>query len=352
MAIVDSDRILLNYLSTVTVGVLSSTALVASGKIGFVFQAPKTGTIDRILWQSGTAAGSPTVDVRLETVGTGSPSGTLFATNTNVVTGTVASNTAYESTLTAGATVTQGDFLSMVWAYASGTSIQIALASSTPASGGVIASQLNLPQISTAGTYSLISGRLAYAALRYSDGAYCPIAAGGVAYGIGSTISQYTSGEKGIRFRLPYTARVAGFWTSCDPDVDHTINLYADSTAPGGTAILSQAVATNRFIQKNAVGSVFSFASKATLAANTWYRLVASSSGSPGIRYQINTISSASYAAAVATDHHQTESSGGSWVNTDTILPQIGLVIDGLDNGVGGGGGLILPRAMNGGYSA
>tara|TARA_R110000868_G_scaffold81058_2_gene229768 strand:+ start:60 stop:1118 length:1059 start_codon:yes stop_codon:yes gene_type:complete len=339
MAIASSDRIALNYFNLITTGTVSSTALTANGKVGFIFQAPKTGTIDRILWQSGTASGSPTVDVRLETVSTGSPSGTLFGTNTNVVTGTVASNTAYESTLTAGASVTQGDFLALVWAYASGTSIQIALASATPSAGGVMGSQLNLPQISTAGTYSLISGRIAYAAIRYSDGAYCPIAAGGVAYGVGSTTNAYTSGEKGIRFRLPYTARVAGFWTTYDPDVDHTVNLYADATAPGGTAILSQAVATNRFIQKNAVASVFSFASKTTLAANTWYRLVASSSGSPGIRYGINTIPSASYAAAVATDHHQTESSGGSWSDTTTILPQMGVIIDGLDDGAGGGGG-------------
>ena len=343
MAIVSCDRMLAEYLATTTTGAVASTALVASGRIGFVFQAPKTGEIDRALWRSGAAVGSPTVDVRLETVGTGSPSGTLFATNTNIVTGTIASNTDYESTLTAGASVTQGDFLSLVWACNSGTSIQIALASL------VTSMQLNLPQISTAGTYSLIAGRLPYAALRYSDGTYCPIAAGGVAYGIGSTISAYTSGERGLRFRLPYTARVSGFWASFDPDVDFTVNLYDDATAPGGTAIRSLAIATNRFIQKNAVVSQFNFSSSVTLAADTWYRLVGAPSGSPGIRYNINTIPSASYAAAVATDHHETVSSGGSWVNTDTVLPQIGVVIDGLDNGVGGGGGLILPRAMNGG---
>ena len=332
MAIVDCDRMLANYLATTTTGAVASTALVASGRIGFIFQAPKTGTIDRVLWRSGTASGSPTVDVRLETVGTGSPSGTLFATNTNIVTGTIASNTDYESTLTAGATVTQGDFLSMVWAYNSGTSIQIALASL------VTSMQLNLPQISTAGTFSLISGRLPYAALRYSDGTYCPIAVGGVAYGIGSTISAYTTGEKGLRFRLPYALSTPGVWATFDPDIDFTLNLYADATAPGGTAIRSLSVATNRFIQKNATVSQYLFSSSVTLAANTWYRIVGVPSGSPGIRFVVNTIPSASYASAVATDHMLTESSGGSWVDTPSILPQIGVVIDGLDNGVGGGG--------------
>lgn len=347
MAIVTCDRILINYLAVATGGAVSSAALVASGKIGFIFQAPKTGTIDRILWQSGTAVGSPTVDVRLETVGTGSPSGTLFGANTNIVTGTVASNTAYESTLTAGATVTQGDFLSLVWAHDSGTSIQIALASP------VTPMQLNLPQINTAGTYSIISGRLSYAALRYSDATYSPIAPGGVAYGVGSTISAYTTGEKGVRFRLPYAVRISGFWSNNDPDVDVTYSLYADATAPGGTAIRSLTVGTDRFIQKNAAVSQYNFSSAVTLAANTWYRLVGSPAGSPGTRFNINTVPAAAYASAVATDHMLTESSGGAWVDTAAILPQIGVIIDGLDDGAGGGGGgLILPRAMNGGYSA
>jgi hypothetical protein len=338
---------LVNYLAATTTGVISSTALVASGKIGFPFQAPKTGTIAGAIWQSGTASGSPTVDLRLETITSGSPSGTLFGTNTNIVTGTVASNTAYESTLTAGASVSQGDFLSLVWAYNSGTSIQIALA--LP----VTSMQLNLPQISTAGTYSIISGRLPYASLRYSDGTYCPIAPGGVAYGVGSTITAYTSGEKGVRFRFAHPIRISGFWSTNDPDVDVTYNLYADATAPGGTAIRSLAVATTRFFQKNAVVSQYSFSSSVTLAANTWYRLVGSPSGSPGTRFSINTIPSASYASAVATDHMLTESSGGSWADTTTILPQIGVIADGFDDGAGsGGGGLILPRAMNGGYAA
>jgi hypothetical protein len=209
--------------------------------------------------------------------------------------------------------------------------------------------ELNFPQISTAGTYSIIAARAAYAALRYSDSSYTPISPGGVAYGAASTIAAYTTGEKGIRFRFAHPIRISGFWSTNDPDVDITYSLYADATAPGGTAIRSATIATNRFIQKSPALSQYSFSSSVTLSANTWYRLVGSPSGSPGTRFIINTIPSASYAAAVATDHMLTESSGGSWVNTETILPQIGVIADGFDDGIGGGGGLILPRAMNGG---
>jgi hypothetical protein len=158
-----------------------------------------------------------------------------------------------------------------------------------------------------------------------------------VAYGTGSTITAYTSGEKGVRLRFAHPIRISGFWTTHDPDVDVTYNLYADSTAPGGAAIRSVTIATNRFIQKNAVVSQYSFSSSVTLAANTWYRLVGLPAGGVGTRFSINTIPLASYASAVATDHHLTESSGVSWIDSPTILPQIGVVANGFDDGIGGG---------------
>ena len=347
MAIVSCDLLTPNFVSLITSGFFGGPTFTAGGKYGFVFQAPKTGTIDRVLWGTGTASGSPTVEVRLETVSTGSPSGTLLGTNTSVTTGVVASNTSYESTLTSGASVTKGDYLSLVFAYASGTSIQIGESSQTSWS------QLNLSQTSTGGSYSLRSGRIPYAALRYSDGTYVGINAGGVAFGVGNQSGFYTSGEKGLRFRLPYTARITGFWNSNDPDSDQTVNLYADATAPGGSAILSTSIGSANFIQKNPVISIFRFASTATLSANTWYRLVTSINSSPGVRYNFTTVTTASHASAIAADWMFTESSGSSWVNTDTTLPHAGPVLDGFDDGAGGGGGgLILPRPMNGGYSA
>jgi hypothetical protein len=60
-------------------------------------------------FRAGTAAGSPTIEVRIETLdASGLPSGTLWATNTNGTTGTVSSNTYVLWALTASASIAKG----------------------------------------------------------------------------------------------------------------------------------------------------------------------------------------------------------------------------------------------------
>ena len=347
MAIVDINPVAIGKVPLASVaGIVSSTGLVASGRIGFIFRAPKTGSIDRMVWYSGTATGSPIVDVRLETVSGASPSGTLFGTNTNVVTGTVASNTEYESTLTSAASVTRGQLVGLSLNYVSGTSIAIGL----DQTWNQIISAHNLPQINTAGTWSIIAARNMRSLLRYSDGSYLSPNIEGVSYGLASQTSFFTSGEKGIRFRLPYRLRICGFWQSYDVRNDITVNLYADATAPGGTALLTKQITSASLIQAGGVNQHF-FDSSLTLSANTWYRLVAAFTGATGTRFSLVSFGSSDRRDAIVKDQYYTESSGSSWVDTTTQSPPIGIVLDGLED-ASGGGGLILPRPMNGGYSA
>jgi len=349
VAIVDVNPIAIGKVPLVSVGAIaSSTGLVASGKIGFIFRAPKTGSIDRVVWYSGTATGSPTVDVRLETVSGASPSGTLFGTNTNIVTGTVASNTEYESTLTSAASVTRGQLVGLSLAHNSGTSIAIGLDNSW----GQVYSSNNYPQINTAGTWSIIGSRNMRALFRYSDGIYVSPNIEGVSYGTSSLTSFFTSGEKGIRFKLPYSARASGFWLNYDVRNNITANLYEDATAPGGTALLTKQITSASLIQASGVNQHF-FDSSLALSANTWYRLAAAFTGSTGTRFSLVSFGSSDRRDAIIKDQYYTESSGSSWADTATQCPPIGIVLDGLDDASGGGGGgLILPRSMNGGYSA
>lgn len=345
MAIVDTLPIAIGKVPLVSVGaVASSTALTANGKVGFIFRAPKTGNIDRVVWYSGTATGSPTVDVRLETVTNASPSGTLFGTNTNVVTGTLASSTEYESTLTSSASVTRGQLVGLSLNYNSGTSIGIGIDQAWQQ----IYSTNHFPQINTAGTWSIIGARTMRALLRYDDGTYVSPVIEGCAYGTSALVGFFTSGEKGIRFRLPYGARISGFWMNADIRNDVTFNLYADSTAPAGTALLSKQMTSASLIAASGIRQE-PFDSSYTLLADTWYRLVVAFTGATGTRYLLNTYGTSARRDAIAKDFYYTESSGGTWVDTTTQCPQLGIVLDGVDSG---GGGLILPRPMNGGYSA
>lgn len=87
----------------------------AAGEAMFlVCFAPKTGTIDKVLWNVGTSTTGDTVDVRLETVSLtdGNPTGTLLGTNSNgaqVVSTT--NNVEYVTALTTGVAVTRGDLM-------------------------------------------------------------------------------------------------------------------------------------------------------------------------------------------------------------------------------------------------
>ena len=349
MAIVDVNPIAIAKVPLVSVGGITSTVgLVAAGKVGFIFRAPKTGSIDRLVWYAGTATGSPTVDVRLETVSGASPSGTLFGTNTNIVTGTVASNTEYESTLTSAASVTRGQLVGLALAYASGTSIGIGVDSSW----SQVYSSHNYPQINTAGTWSIVGSRNMRALLRYSDATYFSPNIEGVSYGTSSLSSFFTSGERGIRFRLPYAARIAGFWMNFDVRNDITVNLYADATAPGGTALLAKQITSASLVQAGGANQHF-FDASLTLSANTWYRLVTAFTGATGTRFSLVSYGSSDRRNAIVKDQYYTESSGGSWVDTTTQCPPIGVVLDGLDDGAsgGGGGGIFFRPGPSGGMS-
>ena len=64
---------------------LNRTSEAANEQAAGVFQAPFTGTIDKVIFATGTVATGGTVDVRLETVSiaNGDPTGTLLGTNSN-----------------------------------------------------------------------------------------------------------------------------------------------------------------------------------------------------------------------------------------------------------------------------
>jgi hypothetical protein len=322
---------LYKYANSGTSGITSSTALTAGGKVGFVFQAPKSGVIDRIVWYSGTATGSPTLDLRVETVSGSAPSGTLWATNTNAITGTLASTTEYETTLTAGASVSKSDLLGISWNYNSGTSIGIGL---NPAVK-TLSSLLNVPQINTAGSWATIAGRATRCLLRYQDGTYASPAVDSVAYGTVVITGFFTTGEKGIRFQLPYKSRLTGVWMQSDVRSDITLKLYDISTSPGGSALISKLIPS---IASGTTLNEFYFGNTHILDAGTPYRLVAEFSAGSGTRYNLATFGSSDRRDAIVSNQYYTESSGSAWVDTVTQFPTMGLIIDQLDDGATGSG--------------
>ena len=88
--------------------IATRTTMDASGDYdAIVLAAREAMTISHVGFRTGAVAGSPTADVRIETVAaTGLPSGTLWATNTNIVTGALSGSTYALHALTASASIT------------------------------------------------------------------------------------------------------------------------------------------------------------------------------------------------------------------------------------------------------
>lgn len=248
---------------------------------GAVFVAPKTGSIDRVMFKTATVTTGTTVDVRLETVdpATGMPTGTLWGVNTNAsqVIAAADDNVAFEVTLTAAASVTLGD--------------KVALVIRNPsASFGswVFAGQGILTGANTAGNcYGVINAAGSWAkdlngpcmAVRYSDTTY-PEIFGAFPPGDGqivtNTYGNATSPNvRGLRFQLPFRCRFAGCWINADIDGDCDVRLVSTAYNKGaGTGILSTIALDKDIRATTVIDWLMLPMPQVTLEPNQYYRLV------------------------------------------------------------------------------
>jgi hypothetical protein len=321
-----------------TPGLSASFTFNASGyKLGWILQAPKTGSIRKVHFMTGTVTTPTDLDVRIETIdaATGDPSGTLWAANTNatVVSASLTSNTWITSpALTADASVTKGDLFAAALVPA-GTPNWVLSQYNT----GVSAST-RLPY-STAynGSWSKQTA-LSVVAVEYSDGSFAEIpnvfpisAINAHTYSSSSTPDEYS-----LRFTLPFTARLAGVWGFIDPDNDFDLVIY-DGTTPVSTKSFDKDIR-----QGTGPGMHYlRLTSPVTLTASTVYRASIKPTTTSSL-----TIYSMDVSSAVIMDqlgggqafHHSTRVDSGAWTDTTTRRLFMGLIVDGIDVSAGGGG--------------
>lgn len=215
-------------------GTGSSTVLLdASGEyVAFIFQAPKSGVIDRLRFQGGALTTNPSVaDCRLETVAaTGDPSGTLAGTTSNGAVTINAANSIWEATLTTPLTVTQGDWLCFKVAWTSGAFnvIREPNAGNSLYWGGLYGAQ------SIGGVASRFSNGPMPFGIRYNDGLYAKLDRSIVAAGTitNNFISTTNPDERGIKFVPPFSCKATGMWFAKGTGAGaRTLKLYnaADS---------------------------------------------------------------------------------------------------------------------------
>lgn len=296
-----------------------------------VIDPPKTGNIRKVTLRFAVVSVAGNVDVRVETLSSGDPSGTLIATNTNAVVA-AAANSWVTATLTADAPVVAGTPIAIVFTRSTGTYNIIGV------SGNQMASQFPYGDrfASAVWTRNLVVPAIV---LEYDDGSIYDI--NGVWAVLDNGLFTYGSGstpdEHGILYNnLPIGLQAVGFWWIGNLTADADMVLY-DS---GGTAQRTASIASSMRLS-NAVGiqrRVWS--SPYLMIAGQSYRLVLKPTSASTV--VLAYADAASLAAMAATPgganiYDTARTDAGSWTDTNTRQPMMGLYIDAIDTGSGAG---------------
>jgi hypothetical protein len=322
------------------VGALPMLLDAASEKAAMILEAPKTGNIRKIHFATGTVTTGATMDVRIETVdaATGYPTGTLWATNTNV--SHVINNTddnvwLTTAALTSDAAVTQRDLLAVVIVNpavsAGNLNIQ---AYSHWQSGRPYTALYTTSWAKSATTPAIL--------LEYSDGTYGKIIASDAAMNSTNAGSTSATLYRGIEITLPFRGRAIGCWAHMRRQTASgtwTWKLYA---ADGTTSLATMTMDTDQFARDNPDNRMLLFPAAVTLEANTKYWLAGTSDGTSNltIYYQVYTSAAlrnatAPVGAAVSWSQATSPTGTGDWANTATRIPAMGLIFDQIDLGSG-----------------
>lgn len=322
----------------------AATLTSAGHYMAWVFCAKEDMTISHVGFRAGTASGSPTIEVRIETVdtSTGLPSGTLWATNTNGTTGTVSTNTNPLQALTASASITKGQIFCVKIAYSSGTSQIIQSVQSMAYPGNSV-----LPyQIVNTGTPTRgqMNGSIALLALGSSTTTFyhvpgsIPISA--IA---GGTFNNTNSAKRGMRFVPPMNCRAIGIkWHNSSSSGDLNVVLYNDA----GTELSNSSTAFDGDLNgagANAASTVY-FDNPVTLTAGTAYRIAIEPSSATNVNVGTMTLPSSDYFSGTPAKDMAvyTSFSTSTWTDSTTQLPVMDLIIDQVDDGAGSGGGGVI----------
>lgn len=329
----------------------SSQLLDAAGEyVASVVTPTKAGNIAAVGWLPSTVTGSGKVEVRAETVGSdGLPTGTLWATNTNIAAVAPASNTWRWDTLTAAAAVSVGDLIAFKIIYESGTSVRVSVYSSA----SVQAFQYNgVPyQATNTGSPAKSGDTVPIIALRYDDNSVeyfgtFPTNSTTLAVSIDETS---TPDEVGAKIVLPMKCKVAGVGVNPGTAgrlIDVKLYDALDNVLASKTGI-----DTDQFGNLNGQGMIL-FATPVALDPGTYRCTVSPKSGGSSISMRKILFDAAGTRSAWpgGRDMQWTQrTDAGAWTDTNTALPIIDLLISQLDDGAGAGGGLLVNPGLNGG---
>lgn len=311
------------------------TTMDAAGEYdAVVIVAREAMTISHVGFRDTTATGSPTVDIRIETVGTdGLPTGTLWAANTNIVTGALTANTFALFALTAPATIAAGQVFCVKIIYNSGTTATIAgISTGMAIKGGLPYQVVNTGAAAKANLAIPRSLALGSSATTfYQVRGLLPVNSVGV-----NAFNNTSSAKRGLRFIPPFKCRCIGIrhhMSSALGDInailmsDAGAELSSSSTAYDGDHGSAASTSTMDYPFDNPV----------TLVPGTAYRAVIEPSSATNTNISTAVLPSLNYRSAWPGGTACLYTTfAGSWVDTATdTLPLTDILIDQIDDGFG-----------------
>lgn len=324
----------------------SGSTIDASGEYdAFIFDATENMVVDRVGFRPNAATGSPTAEIRIETVSAGLPTGTLFNASgggSTGTTGTLSTSSMNVTTLAAAATINKGQRFAVVIKYATGTSFTV----SNMSRGGLNEGTVHYPyRVTNTGTPTAAAFTSANVILGSSATEFYRLTG---FFPIISTTSHTTANNATIRacclrFQVPFKCRVIGarvLVSNSGTAEDFSMGIYSDA----GAEVSSSLTAYDATDYVNLSGGPLEvyFDNAVTADVNTWYRCVYQPDTTSSSNFNYGTLENANHAKAMPRGRYTqtgTRDSGGTWTDFDTQVPMLDLIIDQLDDGAGGGGG-------------
>lgn len=318
----------------------------AGEKKAFIIAIPKSGTVSKIGFKTGTVTTSQTLRVSLQTVdaATGNPTGTLYGGSTAGTQASPASNTYYTVSFGTGATAVKGNIVAVVIEFDSTIgNLNIDTVATIYAN--------SFPYCNHYTTSWTKNTNIPLVALEYSDGSYADC--GGYptsAVTYLSWNSGSTPDERALRFSLPFPSRLKGVWFRGSVAGNMDIVLYQ-----GTTVLISQSIDKDQTNQSGRYNK-FYFNTTYNLAANTVYRL----SLKPTTVTNISVFTEFSFASQAILDsidggqqfYYSYRTDAGAWTDDTTKRYFMGLILDQFDDGTAVGGGGIVYGGLMGSLAA
>jgi hypothetical protein len=304
-----------------------------------VIAAHKAMTITHVGFRTGAVSGAPTADVRIEDIAaTGLPSGTLWDTNTNIVTGALSANTHALHALTASAAIDPGQRFAVKIAFASGTSFIVQQSTNIAFNSNIPYSVVNTgadtkDRIVSGINLVLGSGATTF----YSVDAIRPFTAI-----TANTFSNSVAGtRRGLKFQVPFKCRCVGVRYSSGAVTGDYSAIVLDS---GGTELSSSATAYDGDESGAGAGGMSSvmFDNPVTLSPATTYYIMIEPTSATNCGLVTYTLPSADYRTGFpggTNFNYATYTTGGGFTDVTDQVPVMDILYDQLEDGVSAGGG-------------